>query len=115
MSDYEIETGKGCIFNGQAGSSKTTRLCKMVQDVKNPTVLSFTNKAVENVKSRLIKMGYENEEANKICFTFDSYFCEWNGRNIDSLKDKTIFIEEFSMVPNKWMTLIYKALFYNVQ
>ena len=31
MSDYKIESGKGCIFNGQAGSGKTTKLCKMVQ------------------------------------------------------------------------------------
>ena len=50
---------------------------------------------------------------NKICHTFDSYFCEFNGTsietNIKSLKNKTIFIEEFSMIPNKWMTLIYKA------
>ena len=109
MTDYKIETGRGCIYNGQAGSGKTTKLCKMVQDAKNPLVLAFTNKAVENVKSRLIQTGYEKEVANGMCFTFDSYFCEWNGRNIDSLKDKTIFIEEFSMNPNKWMTRIYQA------
>ena len=36
--------------------------------------------------------------------------CEWKGRDLNSLEDKTIFIEEFSMVQNKWMTLIYKAL-----
>ena len=29
--------------------------------------------------------------------------------NIKSLKNKTIFIKEFSMIPNKWMTLTYKA------
>ena len=108
MSDYKIETGKGCVFNCQAGSGKTTLLCNMVQKCKNPIVLSFTNKAVENVKSRLIKIGYDKDKTNDICFTFDSYFCEWNGRDIDSLKDKTIFIEEFSMVPNKWITFMYK-------
>ena len=49
-------------------------------------------------------------DVNKICFTFDSYFCEWKGRDLNSLEDKTIFIEEFSMVPNKWMqTTIYQA------
>ena len=42
--------------------------------------------------------------------TFDSYFCEWNGRDIKSLKNKTLFSEEFSTVPNKCMSLIYKAL-----
>ncbi len=109
MTDYKIETGTGAIFTRGAGCGKTTKLCKMVQEVKSPLVLAFTNKAVENVKSRLIKIGIEKEEVNKICHTFDSYFCEWNSRNIDSLKDKTIFIEEFSMVPNKWLTMIYEA------
>ena len=109
MSDYKTETGRGCIYNGQAGSGKTSLLCKKVQKAKNPLVLAFTNKAIENVKSRLIQSGYEKDDANKICHTFDSYFCEWNGRDINSLKDKTIFIEEFSMVPNKWMTKIYQV------
>ena len=104
IDDYKVKPGKGCIFNGQAGSGKTTLLCEMVQQANSPLVLSFTNKAIENVKKRL-----NIDDENKICHTFDSYFCEWNGRNIDSLKDKTIFIEEFSMVPNKWMTKIYEA------
>ena len=107
ISDYKIETGKGCIYNGQAGSGKTTKLCSMVQETDKPLVLSFTNKAVENVKERLIQTGYEKEVANKICHTFDSYFCEWSDGNYHSLNRKTIFIEEFSMVPNKWMTKIY--------
>ena len=104
-----IEYGKGCIYNGQAVSGKTHTLCDKVKKTENPLVLSYTNKAIENVKSRLISKGYEKEEANKLCHTFDSYFCEWNGRDINSLKDKTIFIEEFSMVPNKWMSIIYKG------
>ena len=107
ITDYEIETGRGCIYNGQAGSGKTTKLCKMVQKVENPLVLAFTNKAVENVKSRLIRIGLEKENVNKICYTFDSYFCESSDRNYHSLDGKTIFIQEFSMVPNKWMTKIY--------
>ena len=109
---YEVKKGEGCIFNGQAGSGKTTKLCEMVSETENPLVLSFTNKAIENVKRRLsdvyTKKGVETE-VNKICHTFDSYFCEWNETGIDSLKNKTIFVEEFSMVPNKWMTLIYEA------
>ena len=107
MSDYKLETGRGCIYNGQAGSGKTTELCKMIQETDKPLVLSFTNKAVENVKEKLIQTGYEKEVANKICHTFDSYFCEWSDGNYHSLDGKTIFIEEFSMVPNKWMTKIY--------
>ena len=114
MTDYKIETGKGCIYNGQAGSGKTTKLCKMVQKVEQPLVLAFTNKAIENVKSRLISNGYEQEEANKICRTFDSYFCEWSDGHFHSLEGKTIFIEEFSMVPNKWMTKIYHEYVKNV-
>ena len=42
-----------------------------------------------------------------MCHTFDSYFCEWRETD-NSLKTKTIFIDEFSMVPNKWMTKIYE-------
>ena len=76
----------------------------MVKEADDPLVLSFTNKTIENVKSRL-----NIDNTNNICHTFDSYFCEWKGRDFDSLKDKTIFIEEFSMVPNKWMTKIYEA------
>ena len=111
MADYEIETGKGCIFNRQAGSGKTTKLCKMVQKCENPIVLSFTNKAIENVKNRLTKMKYDKNDVNDICHTFDSYFFQWNGNdnNNKSLKDKTKFIEEFSMVPKKWITRIYEA------
>eukprot|EP00794_Sanderia_malayensis_P021280 gene21280-23351_t len=112
-ADYKVENGKGCIFNGQAGSGKTHRLCKIFMEADNPIVLSFSNKAVENVKNRLTKMGFNKDEANKICHTFDSYFCEFSGTNVEtnikSLKNNTIFIEEFSMIPNKWMTLIYKA------
>ena len=103
----EVEFGRGMIYNGQAGSGKTTKLCEKVFQAENPIVLSFTNKAVENVKDRLIKNGHRDLITD--CHTFDSYFCEWHGRDIKSLKDKTVFIEEFSMVPNKWMTLIYKA------
>ena len=97
------------MINGQAGSGKTTKLCKMVEKTENPIVLAFTNKEVENVKNRLIKIGYDKDKVNRICHTFDSYFCEWYNRNIDSLDGKTIFIEEFSMVPNKWITKIYEA------
>ena len=109
LNDYQRKQGKRVIYNGQAGSGKTTKLCKMVSETKKPIVLAFTNKAIENVKSRLINTGIEKEEVNKIYHTFDSYFCEWNGRDINSLEGTIISIEEFSMVPNKWMTMIYKT------
>ena len=35
ISDYTIESGNGCIFTGQAGSGKTTKLCNMVIAAKN--------------------------------------------------------------------------------
>ena len=43
------------------------------------------------------------------CYTFDRYFCDHYGRDITNLKDKTIFIEEYSLTPNKWMTKMYHA------
>ena len=105
---YEAKKGEGVIYNGQAGSGKTTKLCEMVMKTDKPLVLSFTNKAVQNVKDRLKKMGGNPN----VCYTFDSYFCEWSGStetNLKDLKVKTVFIDEFSMVPNKWITMIYKA------
>ncbi|XP_068677184.1 uncharacterized protein [Montipora foliosa] len=109
FDSYKAEIGEGCIYNGQAGSGKTTKLCKMVIKTDKPLVLSYTNKAVQNVKDRLKKMGGNPN----VCYTFDSYFCEWGGcsteTNLKDLKDKTVFIDEFSMVPNKWITMIYKA------
>lgn len=75
----------------------------MVLTAKNPIILSFTNKAVENVKEGI-------DDLSDKCYTFDSYFCDFHGTDIPDLKGKTIFIEEYSMVPNKWMTKIYQAL-----
>ena len=62
ISDCPSEIGKGIIFNGQAGSGKTTKLCEKVKQAKNPLVLSLMNKAIENVKSRLI----DKEDKNKM-------------------------------------------------
>ena len=101
IESYKTTSGNGCIYIGQAGSGKTTKLCEMVKETENPLILSFTNKAIENIKERL------GEEYKDKCQTFDSYFCEWRETD-NSLKTKTIFIDEFSMVPNKWMTKIYE-------
>ena len=59
------------------------------------------------MKERLTKRIRE-DEANNIFKTFDSFFCEWNDNNIKHIKDKTVFIGEFRMVPNKFMTLLYR-------
>ena len=42
-----------------------------MRETENPLVLSFTNKAIENVKARLTNNHYEKRNANKIYFTFD--------------------------------------------
>ena len=71
IKDYEVEKGDSKIFNGQARSDKTYKLCKMVANEDKPLILAFTNKAVENVKKKLpMKL--------QVCFTFDSYFFERN-------------------------------------
>ena len=93
MSDYKIESGKGCIYNGQAGSGKKTKLCKMVQETDKPLVLSFTNKAIENVKSRLIKMGLDKEDVNKICHSILTFA---NG----TMEIITILLEKQSSLRN---------------
>ena len=110
MDDYKIENGsKEKFITGCAGSGKTTRICEMIKDCKKPMIFAFTNKAIENVKQKLlINNEISIEESSKFCFTFDSYFCEWNHKEISNLKNNTIFIEEFSMVPNKWITKIYE-------
>ena len=120
----EVKYGEGIIYNGQAGSGKTYKLCQLVQEKIDeggkPIILAFTNKAIVNVKKTLKeKFSYidgiydekmiKDGQKPKRCYTFNSYFCEWYKRDANSLENKTVFIEEFSMVPNKWMTVIYKA------
>ena len=46
-----------------------------------------------------------------MCRTFDSYFCEWsngNNGNTRSVSGKQVFIDEFSMVPNKFISKLYE-------
>ena len=74
-------------------------------------MLSYTNKAVDNVKTRFQAFGYDKTQVNKMCYTFDSYFCG-KDRSVDSFEGKHIFIEEFNMIPHKWMTTIFKLTRY---
>lgn len=99
ISDYESMLGGGGIYYGSAGTGNTQKLCEMALKAENPIIVSFTNKATANVKKRLRKITPTSEVE---CHTFDSYFCEYNGRDIPDLAGKTIFIEEHSMVPNKY-------------
>lgn len=47
-----------------------------------------------------------SEVVNKICYTFESYFWD-NIRGIESLKDKVVFVDEYTMTPNRFMTMLY--------
>ena len=83
----------GCIYYGQPGCCKKAELIKLAAKAINPIILSFINKAIDNIKSRI------GENLRDKCYTFDSYFCDYHGRDISNLEGKTIFIEEYSMTP----------------
>ena len=100
--------GNGAIYYGGAGCGKTYRLCKMASEAENPIILSFTNKAIQNIKEQF-KERYQHTGLENECYTFDRYFCDYHGCDIANLQDKTIFIDEYSMTPNKWMTMLYQA------
>ena len=105
INDYKIEPGKGTSITSGAGYGKTTKLINDAKESKNPIIFSFTNKAVDNIRSRV-----DDSLKNKV-HTFDSYFNEFisDAENLKLLANKDIFIDEFSMVPNKWIALIYHS------
>ena len=111
--NYTDYVGNGAIYYGGAGCSKTWRLCKLVFKASNPIMLSFTNKAIENVKFQF-KTQYPNSGLEKECFTFNRYFCDSHGRDISSLEGKTICIEEYSMTLNKLLRKMYQEFFHNI-
>ena len=65
--------GNGVIYHSGAGCGKTYGLCKMAQEASDPIILSFTNNAIQNVKSVLCDE-YNNYELAKKCYTFDIFF-----------------------------------------
>lgn len=65
--DYTDFVGDGVIYYGRAGCGKTTKLIKLASEAPNPIILLFTNKATENVKSRI------DDSLRVKCYTFDSY------------------------------------------
>lgn len=101
--DYTDFVGGGVFYYGQAGCGKTMKLIKLALQATNPIILSYTNKAIENVKTQIC------DDLRDKCYTFDSYFNSYHNRDISHLVDKAIFIEEYSLTPNKWMSKIYQA------
>ena len=106
--NYSDYVGDGAIYYGGAGCGKTYRLCQKALAADDPIILSFTNKAIQNVRSVLCDV-YNNNELAKTCYTFDLFFCDHHGRDITALEGKTIFVDKYSMTPNKWMTKLYQA------
>ena len=106
--NYTDYVGEGAVYYGGARCGKTYRLCQKALAADDPIMLSFTNKAIQNVKSVLCDV-YNNYELAKKCYTFDLFFCDHHGRDITALEGKTIFVDEYSMTPNKWMTKLYQA------
>ena len=106
--NYTDYVGDGAIYYAGAGCGKTYRLCQKALAADDPIILSFTNNAIQNVKSVLCDV-YNNYELAKRCYTFDLFFCDHHGRDITALEDKTIFVDEYSLTPNKWMTKLYHA------
>ena len=107
-SDKISESGK--IYYGQAGCGKTWRICELIYENKDKCiVLSHTNKAIVNIKNHLKnKFEMDSKKVNKLCHTFESYFHD-NVRGIDDLKDKIVFVDEYAMSPNRYITLLYQA------
>ena len=112
--DYDSFTDKisesGKILYGQAGCGKTSQLSQLIyENVSNTILLSHRNKAVVNIKN-ILKKRYDmdSKQINSMCYTFESYFWD-NIRGIESLKDKIVFVDEYTMTPNRFMTMLYNA------
>ena len=112
--DYNSYTDKisesGKIYYGEAGCGKTWTSCQLIYENRNNCIVfSHTNKAIVNIKKHLkFKFKMETDDVNKLCHTFESYFYD-NVRGIDNLKDKIVFVDEYSMTPNSYITLLYQA------
>lgn len=100
-----IKPGNGSMIIGGAGCGKTTKLINDVLNCENPKIFCFTNNACKVIRNRL------PDDKKDLVSTFDSYFNSFKGdeSNLNKIKNYIIFIDEYSMVPNKWITLLYKA------
>ena len=111
MKDFKVVRSKtGKIYYGMPGCGKSWRLCKLIYENREKcSILSHTNKAVSNIKNILqTNHNMSLEEVNKLCHTFESYFYD-NVRGIDYLKDKIVYVDEYTITPNRYMTLLYQA------
>jgi hypothetical protein len=108
LENVKVTEGKGKIVVGGAGCGKTTTLIDEVIKCDNPRVFCYTNKACDVIRKELVKRKCNKADCVS---TFDSHLNTYKGgdSNTDKLKNKTIFVDEYSMVPNKWMTLLYRA------
>lgn len=80
-TDYK---GNGIIYYGGTGGGKTFKLCEMATKATKPLILSFTNKAIENVK-KVFREQYPETGLELMCYTFDRFFCDYYGRNRSNL------------------------------
>ena len=97
------------LIKGGAGCGKTTNLIKDANKSKNLIIFSFTNKAVDNIRGRV------DDNLKTKAHTLDSYVSEFTSdtENLKLLANKDVFTDEFSMFPNKCMTLIYNSFVAN--
>ena len=100
--NFKAKEGKGTIVTGGAGCGKTTNLIEQVLKCDNALVLCFTNKACSVIREKL-------GDKKDIVHTFDSYLNSFKKDQICKLKNHTVFVDEYSMVPNNWMTALYNA------
>ena len=122
--EFQPKVFTGVCYNGIAGSGKTQRLIEDIilsyQKNENFAVMSFTNNAcqvlIERYATTCQKIGSftENLDVN----TFSSLLSQ-NGemqyKMIDALtKLNTIYIDEFYMTPNPFVSIIYQACMKNL-
>ena len=96
-----VDNCGSALICGGAGCGKT----EVIKNIRKETdlILSFTNKAVENVISRC--------ESEKNIYTFDSFLNEHldhNQKVQKMLKFDRVIIDEYSMVPVKFMEFLNK-------
>ena len=104
-SDFTVENGLGKIITGPPGAGKTELLKEMVEKEDSYVVLCGSNKACVNVNARC---------GERVAFTFDSYLPPaLNDEQKAKKLDKTVYVDEFSMLDDHWITVIYKAFLKN--
>lgn len=120
--EYVESEFDGTITVGGGGCGKTYSLAKkMEQEIKkNPNLqfrcFSFTNKAVKNIKdtaNKFIKSESTKNMIYKNTKTFNKQFKAFNDNETQMIKFlnslDVVFIDEFIMTPNKFMTMVYHS------